>query len=198
MLVEEEQEQKIKCRCRWQGHSRRRHLDPDPMPQSASSWGFFPFLVGCDISTCVLLSTMDDSKAVPTYRPCHSNGYPFVPSRHVGLRSAESRCFMLDEAVSANATSLKFGVCSHITLWGHRIGTANALLLLLHILLVCHLLLLLWSNVMRHTTSAPTWHICLWGGDLLVIDIFGRVGVIIGIDAILVVRSWLGRIEAGL
>lgn len=94
---------------------------------------------------------------------------------------------------------LKLGFCVHVTLWGHGIGPADALLLLLHVLLVCHLLLLLRSDIMLwHTTTAPTWHIRLWGRNLLMTHVLWGFGIIVWVDAVLVARSWLGGVETGL
>lgn len=91
---------------------------------------------------------------------------------------------MLNEPVSANTASLKFGFCGHVTLWRHGIGPADTLLLLLHVLLVCHLLLLFRGDVVLwHTASAPTWHICLWGGNLLMVYVFGGFRLIVSVDA---------------
>lgn len=74
--------------------------------------------------------------------------------------------------------------------------SSDALLLILHILLVRHLMLLFGchSVVWRHT-AAPG-HACLWSWNLRVIDVFRRVDGRFGVNAVLVPWSWLGRIEA--
>ena len=115
-------------------------------------------------------------------------------------RPAARYIFMLNKIICLSIKAfLKFGVCGHVTLWRHGIGSTNALLLLLHILLIGHLLLLLGSDVVLcHPTAAPTWHICLWGGNLLMVHVFGGFGAFVGIDAVLIACGWLGSVEAGL
>ena len=92
--------------------------------------------------------------------------------------------------------SLRWRVLLHHTLWRHGVVSSDALLLILHILLVCHLVLLFrcHSVVWRHTAASR--HACLWSWDLRVVDVFRRVDGRFGVHAVLVPWSRLGRIEA--
>ena len=88
----------------------------------------------------------------------------------------------------------KLRLVLHPTLWGHWILPANPWVLCLHVLLICHLLLLFGGHVLRLHTSA-TGHGGLGSWNLRVIDVFGRVDGRFGIDAILIARRRFGRIE---
>ncbi len=74
--------------------------------------------------------------------------------------------------------------------------SSDALLLVLHILLVCHLVLLLGSHSVARCHPAASRHACLWSRDLCMVDIFRGVDGRFGVNTILVSWSGLGRIEA--
>ena len=120
-------------------------------------------------------------------------------SRQVRYQPRRGTCLSWRrESGSACLLFLKFGI-GHITLWGHWVRSTDALLLLLHVLLIGHLLLLLWSDEVLWDPSAPTTgHICLWGGNLLMAHVFGRLGTLVGIDAVLIARCRLRGVQAGL
>lgn len=73
--------------------------------------------------------------------------------------------------------------------------TANVLL---HILLVCHLLLLLRGDVVGLRHAASTGHVCLGRGNLSVVNFLGRLDVGLAIDTVLAALGRLGRVETGL
>ena len=77
----------------------------------------------------------------------------------------------------------------------YRILAADVLLLLLHVLLVCHLLLLLRGHVVLRDASA-TGHVCLGRGDLRVVYFFGRFDIGFTINTILSAGGRLRRVEA--
>ena len=96
-------------------------------------------------------------------------------------------------------------LCGRLVLIGHalrwhRILTAHALLLLsLHVLLIRHLLLLFGSDVvLRHAAPAVAGHVWLRGGNLRVVDFFGRIDVGLAVDSIFTPLWRFGRIETRL
>lgn len=81
----------------------------------------------------------------------------------------------------------------HSRLRWHRILSAS--LLLLHVLLIGHLLLLLGGDVVR-LHAGTSRHAGLRRWDLRVIYVFGRVDGGFPINAVLVARGRLGRVQA--
>lgn len=81
-------------------------------------------------------------------------------------------------------------------LWRHGILTADVLLL--HVLLIGHLLLLFWGDVVGLRHAASTGHVCLRRRDLRVTDFFGRLDVGLAIDTVLAALWRLGRVQTGL
>ena len=135
------------------------------------------------ISACfsngVLISTGRVS-IIPFFPPCSHSSHSFIALIRF----------------SSQHVLFKLGLVLHPTLGGHRILPANPLLCL-HVLLVRHMLLLLGCHVLRcHALAAR--HAGLWGWDLGVVHVFGRVDSRFGINTVLVARCRLGRIKASL
>lgn len=92
-------------------------------------------------------------------------------------------------------------LCRGLVLIRHPLGRHRVLaadvLLLMHVLLVGHLLLLFRGDVsvLRHPTSS-TGHVCLRGGDLLVVHFFGGLDVRFAVDAVFTALWWFGCVEA--
>ena len=76
--------------------------------------------------------------------------------------------------------------------------SSDALLLVLHVLLIRHLVLLLRCHCIAWCHSPTSRHTCLWSWDLRMIDVFRRVDGRFGVNAVLIPRSGLGRIETSL
>lgn len=70
----------------------------------------------------------------------------------------------------------------------------SRILLLLHVLRVCHLLLLLGGDIMRRHASRVARHVGGLGWELGVVDIFGRIDCRFTIDAVLVAGAGFGRV----
>ena len=139
------------CRPRAKGnesdHDFRRHLRQTPPPI---------------VCPCLLFEYKCSGLVQAVYQlsllipPCFHSSQSFI-----GL------CRILSQHVL-----FKLRLVLHPTLWGHWILPANPWVLCLHVLLICHLLLLFGGHVLRLHTSA-TGHAGLGSWNLRVIDVFG-------------------------